>query len=83
MFPVGPQIQARWKHPRTAKDMTYRWERTEELLEEHAATGDYPDFLDDILCGDVYLTLTGEGKLKKYNTVLMLSIDSAQLYESK
>ena len=83
MFPVGPQIQACWKHPRTAKDMTYQWEKTEELLEERAATGDYPDLLDDILCGDTYLTLTGKGKLKKYDTVLMLSIDSAQLYESK
>ncbi|KAF9642392.1 hypothetical protein BDM02DRAFT_3071904, partial [Thelephora ganbajun] len=31
MFPVGPQIQACWKHPQTAKDMHYQWEKTQEL----------------------------------------------------
>ena len=30
-FPAGPQLQARWKHPHTAKDMFYRWEKTQEL----------------------------------------------------
>ena len=46
-------------------------------------TGDHPDLLDDILCGDAYLKLACEGKVNKHDTVLMLSIDGAQLYESK
>ena len=29
-LPAGPQLQARWKHPKTAKDMFYRWEKTQE-----------------------------------------------------
>jgi len=33
-FPVGPQLQARWKHPQTAKNMFYRWEKTQELRRE-------------------------------------------------
>ena len=32
MFPIGLQLQACWKHPQTAKDMFYQWEKTEELL---------------------------------------------------
>ena len=50
---------------------------------ERAATGEYPSFLDDILCGDAYLNLAGDGKINKHDTVLMLSFDGAQLYESK
>jgi hypothetical protein len=83
MLPIGPQIQACWKSPQTAQDMLYRWEKTKELLRERAAMGEYPSFLDDILCGDAYLTLAGNGKIDKHDTVLMLSFDRAQLYESK
>ena len=82
-FLVGPQLQARWKNPRMAQDMLYQWDKTQELLEELVVTGDHPDLLDDILCGDAYLKLACEGKVNKHDTVLMLSIDGAQLYESK
>ena len=30
-FPVSPQLQARWKHSQTAKNMFYRWERTQDM----------------------------------------------------
>ena len=82
-FPLGPQIQARWKHPQVAKDMFYCWEKTEELLRERAATGEPPALFDDIFCSDSYLGLVNDNKIKKYDSVLMLSIDGAQLYESK
>ena len=82
-FPIGPQIQARWKNPRTAQDMLYRWEKTEELLSERESTGDHPDLLDDILSGCAYLDLAEDGTFAKHDTVLMLSIDGAQLYKSK
>ena len=35
------------------------------------------------MCNNTYLKLVCEGKVNKHDTVLMLSIDSAQLYESK
>jgi hypothetical protein len=82
-LPIGPQLQARWKHPQTAKDMSYRWEKTQELVRERAATGEPPQIFDDILCGDAYLNLVDDRKIKRYDSVLMLSIDGAQLYESK
>jgi hypothetical protein len=83
MFPVGPQIQARWKNPQSAQDMLYWWRKTEELLNQRAASGEHPDLLDDILCGEAYLNLAADGTIGKYDTTLMLSIDGAQLYESK
>ena len=82
-FPVGPQIQARWKNAQSAKDMAYRWEKTEELLRGRTDPNDPPDILDDILCGEAYLDLIDKGEVGEYDTVLMLSIDGAQLYESK
>ena len=81
-FPVGPQLQACWKNLQTVKDMFYRWDKTQELLQERAETSAPPGVFDDILC-DSYLDLLDNGKINKYNTVLMMSIDNAQLSESK
>ena len=66
-----------------AKDMLYRWEKTEDLLRERAVTGEPPGLFDDILCGDAYLNLVDGGKISKYDSVIILSIDGAQLYKSK
>ena len=82
-FPVGPQLQARWKNSQTAKDMFYRWDKTQELLRECEETDAPPGVFDDILCGDSYQELVHEGKIRKHDSVLMMSIDGAQLYESK
>ena len=82
-FPVGPQLQARWKSPQTAKDMFYRREKTEELRQEFAQAGVPLDTYDDILSGESYLNLVDSGVIKEYDSVLMLSIDGAQLYEHK
>ena len=82
-FPVGPQLQARWKHPQTAKDMFYRWDRTQELRREREQSDDPLDIYDDILCGEDYLKLVDDGTINEYDTVLMLSIDGAQLHEHK
>jgi hypothetical protein len=65
-----------------AKDMLYRWEKTQEIQQQFAA-GQTPDIYDDILSGAAYLDLVDSGEVGKYDTVLMLSIDGAQPYESK
>lgn len=82
-FPVGPQLQARWKHPQMAKDMGYRWEKTQELLRERAAGLGSHRIYDDILCGESYLDQVENGDIGECDTVLMLSMDGAQLFESK
>jgi hypothetical protein len=80
-FPVGPQLQARWKDPQTAKDMHYRWDRAEELRGERSASLGMA--YDDIFCGEAYLKLVDEGMVGKHDTILMLSIDGAQLVKNK
>ena len=82
-IPIGPQLQARWRHPQTAKDLLYRWQKTEELMRERAATGEPPANFDDILCGDAYFNLVNDGRLNKHDSVLMMSVDGAQLYKNK
>ena len=82
-FPVGPQLQACWKHSQTAKDMFYQWEKTDELLQECTVTGEPPQLFNDIFCGYNYLNLVCDRQINKYDSVLMLSINSAQLYKSK
>ena len=82
-FPAGPQLQARWKNPETAKDMFYRWEKTEGLRQEFAQYGIPLDVYDDILSGKAYLGLVDDGIIGEYDTVLLLSTDGAQLYDHK
>jgi hypothetical protein len=62
-FPIGLQIQAHWKNPQTAEEMSYQWKKTQEILEELRATGRLPEVYDDILCGTDYLELVEDGLL--------------------
>ena len=82
-FPAGPQLQARWKNSQTAEDMFYRWRKTQDLQQEFAQHGVPLDIYDDILSGKAYLDLVDDGFIGEYDTVLLLSIDGAQLYEHK
>ena len=82
-FPVGPQLQARWKHPETAKNMSYRWEKTREFRQEHPDPNEPPELYDNILSGASYRKLVDDNVIEEYDTVLMLAIDGVQLYQSK
>ena len=82
-FPVGPQLQARWKSPKTAEKMFYRWRKTEELRQERARPTGTSHIYDDILSGDAYLSAVEDGSIGEYDTVLMLSMDGAQLHRNK
>ena len=82
-FPLGPQLQSRWNHPQSAKKMFYRSERTRDLHRECEELGVAPEIYDDILCGQAYLDAAKEAPINEYDTVLMLSIDGAQLHRNK
>jgi len=82
-FPVGPQVQARRQSPEMAEKMSYRWRKTQELLQERNGSGGVSDVYDDILSGEAYLTAVEDGSIGEHDTVLMLSIDGAQLYQNK
>ena len=82
-FPLGPQLQALRTHPQSAEDMHYRWEKTLEILRQLDESGEFTGILDDILCGKAYIDLVREGTIGEYDSVLMLSMDGAQLHPSK
>ena len=82
-FPVGPQLQARWKYPQTAESMFYRWEKTQDLRQEREEFDVPLDVYDDILSGQAYLDAANDAPINEYDTALMFSIDGAQLYRNK
>ena len=80
-FPIGPQLQARYQNPRMAQDMSYRRNKTHEEFNRNRGANDY--VYDDILCGEDYLKAVESGVIDDNSTVVMLSIDGAQLYRNK
>ncbi|RDB17052.1 hypothetical protein Hypma_001773 [Hypsizygus marmoreus] len=81
-IPLAPQVQALRRHDKTARDMQYFWQRTQELLREH----DGPDgiqVLNDICCGTDVLAAVHNGDIGEHDTILMMSFDGAQIYRNK
>ena len=79
-FALGPQLQARWRSPEMAQKMFYRRNKTQDELNcERGADYVY----DDVFCGSDYLDAVERGEIGDYDTVVMLSIDGAQLYRNK
>ncbi|KAG2741139.1 hypothetical protein P692DRAFT_201678678, partial [Suillus brevipes Sb2] len=74
-FPVGPQLQALWRHPDHAEKMRWREQRTKEILEEIGMTDGSPSIYEDVLHGKEYLDACQSGKIKEGDPVLMFSID--------
>ena len=80
-FPLGPQLQARWRSPHMAQSMSYRREKTQDLLQKRTLGDDY--IFDDIFCGSDYLDAVEDGTINDTDTVVMFSLDGAQLYRNK
>lgn len=82
-FPLGPQMQALWRLPKTALKMKYRNKHTARVLYNLEGNAErslpYTDFFD----GDAYLDAVRAGTIKPEDTVIMLSLDGAQLYRNK
>jgi hypothetical protein len=82
-LPIGLQLQALWRSPKGADDMRYREQQTQELLDELHHTGGNITIYNNIFCGSDYLDEVIMGRIKSSDMVLLFSIDSAQLYQSK
>ncbi len=84
---IGPQLQAMWRTPAGAKAMKYRADCTRKLMEDVELTANGIKVIipvySDYLHGAEYLAAVGRGDITDTDTVLMLSIDGAQLYRSK
>ncbi|OJT14267.1 hypothetical protein TRAPUB_9182 [Trametes pubescens] len=82
-FPLGPQIQAMWASPENAQLMRHRATRTTAIQAQLRADPASAEVLDDVYWGTDYLHEVAQGRIKDDDTVLMFSIDGAQLYASK
>ncbi|KAG7098203.1 hypothetical protein E1B28_000171 [Marasmius oreades] len=80
-LPLGPQLQALWRHPESVAKIRERLARTETLLAERASGG--VKLFDDIYCGSEYLDLVASGQLKEDDMLIAISMDGAQLYRDK
>ncbi|KIK19394.1 hypothetical protein PISMIDRAFT_107676, partial [Pisolithus microcarpus 441] len=81
-IPLGPQIQAFYCDPDQACNMCYLHEHMQKIIAELQETGSI-SLVDDIAAGWDYLGAVLSGDIKEDSIVLMVSLDSAQLYESK
>ena len=81
-IPIGPQLQALYRNKDSAADMDYLRRRTEEVLQQIQETGSIP-VVNDIAMGWDYLGAVLDGDIKPQDIVLMVSLNGAQLYDSK
>ncbi|KAJ7869672.1 hypothetical protein B0H13DRAFT_2350823 [Mycena leptocephala] len=83
-FPIGPQLQALFRSPESAKNMHYRREKTKEILEMVDEDGslNIPVY-EDFIHGQDYLDAVIREAIQDTDVVLIGSIDGAQLYRNK
>nr|VWP00054.1 Zn(2)-C6 fungal-type domain-containing protein [Ganoderma boninense] len=89
-FPLGPQLQAMWANPESARAMRHRLTETDRIIRLLRDSNDggidqsisLPVF-DDIYFGKDYLDAFQSGRIGRDDMVVMFSIDGAQLYASK
>jgi hypothetical protein len=82
-IPLGPQLQALWRSPDSAKAMRHRSVETRAVLENLRNNGNEINTWEDIYHGTEYLDAVRNGRIKENDMVLLMSIDGAQLYQSK
>ncbi|KAJ6498404.1 hypothetical protein C8R47DRAFT_971695, partial [Mycena vitilis] len=83
-IPIGPVLQALWRSKEGAKRMRHRQKRTAEIRSERTADGKIKiDTYDDVYHGKAYLDAVEQGLIRDDDSVLLLSIDGAQLYAMK
>ncbi|KIJ57877.1 hypothetical protein HYDPIDRAFT_103669 [Hydnomerulius pinastri MD-312] len=81
-IPVGPQLQARYRNPESARDMGYLREKIQRILDEIRRTRTIP-VIDDIAMGWDCLSAVLDNDIKENDIVLTASLDGAQIFEDK
>ncbi|KIK21188.1 hypothetical protein PISMIDRAFT_104414 [Pisolithus microcarpus 441] len=82
-IPIGPQVQVLWCDPQQAEEISYLQQETEWIHRETHNTGGVIETYDDFCKGSDYLEAIKRGDIKPNDIVLMISLNGAQLYESK
>ena len=82
-IPIGPLLQAFYRNPEGALDMLHRANEIKKILEELETNGNTPRHWEDVYWGSDHMERVKSGEIKDDDILLMLSIDGAQLYQSK
>ncbi|KAG6893254.1 hypothetical protein C0992_010724, partial [Termitomyces sp. T32_za158] len=85
-FPLGPQIQTLRRSTDGAEEMCYLEHKIKDVMEqldnledEHGSNMIY----DDIFCGSDFVEFADHVQITNKDTMVFISIDSVQLYQSK
>ena len=81
-LPLGPQLQALWRHPVSVAKLRDRVRRTKIFLAQRNTDGGVQDYYD-ICSGSEYLDRVESGQISDNDMLLILSMDGAQLYRNK
>ena len=81
-LPLGPQLQAMYRNPESARDMRYLYERTQQVLDEYEEKNKI-SIINDIAASWDYLGSSLAGDISENDVVVMASLDGAQIYEDK
>ena len=81
-IPVGPQIQAQYWSHKGVWNMGHRVCVMEPLLAKLQDGGSIETY-DNVYCSSILIDMARCGDLTSDDVVLMLSVDGAQLYQSK
>ena len=81
-IPIGPQIQALYCAPESAKYAHYLREERSHVLSEVHSKGCLAEY-SDVLHGTDLIDAFEDGRIEEDDVVLMFSIDGAQLYAKK
>ncbi|KAI0280725.1 hypothetical protein BC826DRAFT_924214, partial [Russula brevipes] len=78
-LPIGPQLQALWRHPESVAKLRDRLRRTQVALAQSDSLHGIQDYYD-LCCGSEYLEHVRSGDISDNDMLLVLSMDGAQLY---
>jgi len=79
-MPIGPQLQALWWHPASIASLKYCDTRMAEIIEKLEWHNGLLESYNNFFYGSEYLEAINSGHIMVGDTVLMFSIDGAQLY---
>ncbi|KAJ7575210.1 hypothetical protein C8J56DRAFT_801872 [Mycena floridula] len=81
-IPLGPQLQALWRHPETAEKMQHRHRETRAIIDASDDAG-LIEIFDSIYCGEDYLEEVKNGTISQFDSLLIYSGDTCKLYKNK
>ncbi|KAI9447400.1 hypothetical protein H4582DRAFT_1798041, partial [Lactarius indigo] len=81
-IPIGPQLQALYRNPESARRAHYLRQERSRILTEIEQCG-YLETYSDVLHGSDLIDAFQDGRVNEDDIVLMFSMDGAQLYAKK